>query len=350
MKERMVRYRHLGRSGLRVSTLSLGTGNFGNGWGHGASVSDSKTMYDQYRSAGGNFIDTSSNYQFGDAEVYLADMIASDRDEVVLATKYSTGTTMDSGLQMTGNGRKSMVQSLEASLRRLKTDRVDVLWAHAPDSATPIDEIMRAFDDLVRSGKVLYVGLSSFPAWRVAAGATIAAARGWAPLVAIQTEYSLVERAAERDLLPMAEGFGLGVLGYTPLGGGMLTGKYRRGEKGRAQSSINQFLHHEGDGNKAAILDTVETIAGETGSTPDGVAISWSMAKGVIPIIGPRTSEQLRTNLAAAQLHLSPEQIDRLDAASAIRLGYPHDLKIKAAEFTAGGKADLLDAPAVAIR
>jgi aryl-alcohol dehydrogenase-like predicted oxidoreductase len=347
-----VRYRHLGRSGLRVSTISLGTGNFGDGWGHGASVHAARDLYDQYRSAGGNLIDTSSNYQFGDAEVYLADMIASDRDEVVLATKYSTGTTMDSGLQMTGNGKKSMVQSLEASLRRLKTDRVDLLWAHAPDNATPIDEIMRAFDDLVRSGKVLYVGLSNFPAWRVATGATIAAARGWAPLVAIQTEYSLAERAAERDLLPMAEAFGLGVLGYSPLGGGMLTGKYRRGETGRAQSSISQFLHHEEDGNKAAILDAVEEITREANATADAVAISWSMSKGVIPVVGPRTTGQLRANLAAAQLHLSPAQIDRLDAASALQLGYPHDTRFDpgAANAVTGGKADLLDAPAIAIR
>jgi aryl-alcohol dehydrogenase-like predicted oxidoreductase len=308
-------------------------------------------MYDEYRDAGGNFIDTSSNYQFGDAEVYLADMIATDRDEVVLATKYSTGTTMDSGLQMTGNSRKSMVQSLEASLRRLGTDRVDLLWAHAPDYATPIDEIMRAFDDLVRSGKVLYVGLSNFSAWRVATGATIALARGWAPVSAIQTEYSLVERAAERDLLPMAESFELGVLGYSPLGGGMLTGKYRRGEEGRAQSSISQFLHREQDGRKGAILDAVEAIAEEADTAAEAVAISWSMAKGVIPIIGPRTPEQLATNLVATQLHLSPEQLDRLDSASHIELGYPHNMRTDAGAIHAvtGGKAAMLDAPPYSI-
>jgi aryl-alcohol dehydrogenase-like predicted oxidoreductase len=347
-----MRHRYLGRSGLRVSTLSLGTGNFGGSWGHGASPSEARVIYTQYRSAGGNLIDSSSNYQFGDAEVYLADMINADRDEVVLATKYSTGTTMDSGLQMTGNGRKSMVQSLEGSLRRLKTDRVDLLWAHAPDYATPIEEIMRAFDDLVRSGKVLYVGLSSFPAWRVATGATIAEMRGWVPLVAIQAEYSLVERSAERDLLPMAEGFGLGVLGYSPLGGGMLTGKYRRGESGRAQSSISQFLHREEDGNKAVILDTVEAIAQEADVTPEEVAISWSMAKGVIPIVGPRTAQQLSSNLAAAQLDLSSEQLGRLDAASAIRLGYPHDMKTDqgAIHAVTGGQADRLHTPTLTIR
>lgn len=342
-----MRYKYLGRSGLRVSNLSLGTGNFGTGWGHGASRAEAQSMYDQYRAAGGNFIDTSTNYQFGDAEIYLADMVVSDRDDVVLATKYTNGTTLDSSLQMTGNGRKSMVQSVEASLRRLKTDRIDMLWAHASDNSTPMEEMLRAFDDLVRSGKVLYIGLSNFPAWRIAAGAAIAHLRGWTPLVGIQVEYSLVERAAERDLLPMAEAFGMGVLGYSPLGGGLLTGKYRRGESGRAQSSISQFMHNEDDGNKAAILDMVQTIAQEAGVTSGEVAIRWSMAKGVIPIVGPRTIEQLSKNLAAADLALSPEQIERLDTASAIRLGYPHNLRTDAGAIHAvtGGKAALLDAP-----
>ncbi|MEU6128520.1 aldo/keto reductase [Saccharopolyspora sp. NPDC047091] len=347
-----MRYRFLGRSGLRVSALALGTGNFGGGWGHGATVAAARDMYDRYRAAGGNFIDTATNYQFGDAEEYLSDMIATDREDVVLATKYSMGTTIDSGLQMTGNGRKSMVQSLEASLRRLKTDRVDLLWAHASDGATPIEEIMRAFDDLVRSGKVLHVGLCSFPAWRAAAGATIAALRGWSPLVAIQVEYSLVERAAERDLLPMADAFGMGVLGYSPLGGGVLTGKYRRGESGRAQSSISRFLHRESDGNKAEVLDVVEAVAEESATTPEEVAIGWSMAKGVIPIIGPRTADQLRTNLAAAELRLNPEQVARLDAVSAFPLGYPQELLADPGSINAitGGNADLLDVPRHGVR
>jgi aryl-alcohol dehydrogenase-like predicted oxidoreductase len=346
-----MRYRFLGRSGLRVSTLSLGTGNFGGGWGHGATVAEARAMYDRYRAAGGNFIDTASNYQFGDAEVYLADMIAADRDDVVLATKYSLGTTIDSGLQMTGNGRKSMVQSLEASLRRLKTDRVDLLWAHAADNTTPIEEIMRAFDDLVRSGKVLHAGLSTFPAWRVATAATIAAMRGWAPLVAIQAEYSLLERGAEHDLLPMAEAFGLGVLGYSPLGGGLLTGKYRRGGSGRAQSSISQFLHNEDADNKE-ILDVVEAVAREASVTPEEVAIGWTMSKGVIPIIGPRTTDQLRTNLAAADLCLSPQQIARLDAVSPPSPCYPHKLLADPGSISAitGGNADLLDTPAHSVR
>ncbi|SER51658.1 Predicted oxidoreductase [Lentzea xinjiangensis] len=321
-----MRYRFLGRSGLRVSELSLGTGNFGTGWGHGASAPEARAMYDLYREAGGNFIDTASNYQSGEAEEYLADLISADREDVVLATKYTMGTSADSGLQLTGNSRKAMVQSLEQSLRRLGTDRVDVFWAHVADTSTPIEEILRSFDDLTRAGKILYAGLSNFPAWRVATGMTLARQRDWAPLVAIQAEYSLVERGADRELMPMADAFGLGVLGYSPLGGGLLTGKYRRGGTGRAQSSISQFLHAEDDLAKTNVLDAVESVAEDLGTTPDRVAIRWSMSKGVIPIVGPRNVEQLTSNLAAAELDLSPRQLELLDEVSAPRLGYPHGL------------------------
>jgi aryl-alcohol dehydrogenase-like predicted oxidoreductase len=283
-------------------------------------------MYDTYREAGGNFIDTASNYQSGDAEEYLADIISSDREDVVLATKYTMGTSASSGLQMTGNSRKAMVQSLEQSLRRLGTDRVDVFWAHVADTSTPADEILRAFDDLTRAGKILYAGLSSFPAWRVAAGVTLAQQRGWAPLAAIQVEYSLVERSADRELLPMAEAFGLGVLGFSPLGGGLLTGKYRRGGTGRAQSSISQFLHREDDSGKASVLDAVESVARDLGTTPERVAIRWSMSKGVIPVVGPRSVEQFTSNLAAGELDVSAHQLDLLDKVSAPRLGYPHEM------------------------
>ncbi|WP_199438879.1 aldo/keto reductase [Umezawaea beigongshangensis] len=321
-----MRYRFLGSSGLRVSELSLGTGNFGTGWGHGARAPEARAMYDTYREAGGNFIDTASNYQSGDAEEYLSDIISSDREEVVLATKYTMGTSASSGLQMTGNSRKAMVQSLEQSLRRLGTDRVDVFWAHVADTSTPVEEIVRAFDDLTRAGKILYAGLCNFPAWRVATGVTLAQQQGWAPLVAIQVEYSLVERNAERELVPMAEAFGLGVLGFSPLGGGLLTGKYRRGETGRAQSSISQFLHGEDDPAKARVLDAVESVAVDLDTTPERVAIRWSMSKGVIPIMGPRSVDQLTSYLAASELDVSTRQLEQLDEVSAPQLGYPHRL------------------------
>ncbi len=321
-----MRYRFLGRSGLRVSELSLGTGNFGTGWGHGAEAPEARAMYDAYREAGGNFIDTASNYQAGDAEKYLKDIIAPDREDIVLSTKYTMGSTAASGLQVTGNSRKAMIQSLERSLRRLGTDRVDVFWAHVADESTPVEEILRAFDDLTRAGKILYAGLCNFPAWRVATGVTVARQQGWAPPVAIQSEYSLVERSADRELRPMAEAFGLGVLGFTPLGGGLLTGKYRRGGTGRAQSSISRFLHNEDDPAKAAILDAVESVAGDLGTTPDRVAVRWSMTKGVIPIIGPRNVAQLESNLAAAELDIPARQLAWLDEVSAPQLGYPHGL------------------------
>lgn len=283
-------------------------------------------MYETYREAGGNFIDTASNYQAGDAEEYLSDIISADREDVVLSTKYTMGTSASSGLHMTGNSRKSMVQSLEQSLRRLGTDRVDVFWAHAADGSTSIEEIVRAFDDLIRAGKILYAGLSNFPAWRVATGVTLAQQQGWAPLVAIQVEYSLVERGAERELVPMADAFGLGVLGYSPLGGGLLTGKYRRGATGRAQSSISQFLHNEDDPAKAKVLDAVESVARELETTPERVALKWSMSKGVIPVVGPRSVDQLTSHLAAGELDISSRQIDLLDEVSAPQLGYPHGL------------------------
>lgn len=321
-----MRYRFLGRSGLRVSDLSLGTGNFGMGWGHGAPAPEARAMYDTYREAGGNFIDTASNYQAGEAEEYLSDIVSADREDIVLATKYTMGSSASSGLHVTGNSRKAMVQSLEQSLRRLGTDRVDVLWAHVADASTPIEEVLRAFDDLTRAGKILYAGLSSFPAWRVATGVVLARQQGWAPLVAIQVEYSLVERSADRELVPMAEAFGLGVLGFSPLGGGLLTGKYRRGATGRAQSSISQFLHEEDGPAKTNVLDAVESVARELDTTPERVAVKWSMSKGVIPIIGPRSVDQLTSNLAAADLDIPQRQLDWLDEVSAPQLGYPHGM------------------------
>jgi aryl-alcohol dehydrogenase-like predicted oxidoreductase len=283
-------------------------------------------MYDTYREAGGNFIDTASNYQAGEAEEYLADIISADREDIVLATKYTMGSSASSSLHVTGNSRKAMVQSLEQSLRRLGTDRVDVLWAHVADASTPIEEILRAFDDLTRAGKILYAGLSSFPAWRVATGVTLARQQGWAPLVAIQVEYSLVERSADRELVPMAEAFGLGVLGFSPLGGGLLTGKYRRGATGRAQSSISQFLHKEDGPAKTNVLDAVESVARDLDTTPERVAVKWSMSKGVVPIIGPRSVDQLTSNLAAADLDIPKRQLDWLEEVSALPLGYPHGM------------------------
>ncbi|MFD2265069.1 aldo/keto reductase [Lacibacterium aquatile] len=344
-----MRYRIFGRTGLRVSSFALGTGNFGKGWGYGSDREEARQVFDHYRAAGGNFIDTADQYQFGQSEEFLGDFMAQDREDIVLATKYSLGDRPDAGLQRTGNSRKSMLRSVEASLKRLKTDRIDLLWVHMPDGVTPIDEIARGLDDLARSGKILYAGLSDFPAWRVASAATLAEVRGWSPIAAVQLEYSLVERSSERELLPMAEAFGLGTVGWSPLGGGLLTGKYRKGESGRAQG-LGAVIHGESDARKTATVDTVLAVAEETGKSPGQVAIAWVLSKGVLPILGPRTPEQLADNLKALEVALSPEQIERLDSASAIPLGFPYDIVAASADPLAGGKRALTDFPRFAVR
>jgi aryl-alcohol dehydrogenase-like predicted oxidoreductase len=344
-----MRYRIFGNTGLRLSTLALGTGNFGKGWGYGSDAAEARRVYSAYREAGGNFIDTADQYQFGESETLLGGFIADERDDIVLATKFSLGDAPEAGVLRSGNSRKAMQRSVEASLRRLKTERIDLLWVHMPDGVTPIDEIARSLDDLVRGGKVLYAGLSDFAAWRVATAVTLAELRGWMPVAALQLEYSVVERTAERELLPMAAGFNLGTVGWSPLGGGLLTGKYRRGETGRAQG-LGAVIHDESDASKTASVDAVLAIAEETGATPGQVAIAWVLAQGVLPIIGPRTPEQLADNLGALALKLAPEQLRRLDVASAITLGFPHDVVAATAPALAGGKPELIDRPLRAVR
>ena len=344
-----MRYRVFGNTGLRVSTLALGTGNFGKGWGYGSDREDAAQIYARYRDAGGNFIDTADQYQFGQSEEMVGEFIAGDRDALVLATKFSLGARADAGLQETGNSRKTMIQSVEGSLRRLKTDRIDLLWVHMPDGHTPVEEIARGLDALVRAGKIVYAGLSDFPAWRVATAATLAELRGWAPISAVQLEYSLVERTVERELLPMARAFGLGTVGWSPLGGGLLTGKYRKGETGRAQG-LGVVIHGESDARKTATVDAALAIAEETGLPPGQIAIAWVLGRGVLPIIGPRTPEQLADNLAATAVTLSASQRARLEEASAIPPGFPHDIVAATAPRLRGGKEALLDLPDVPVR
>jgi aryl-alcohol dehydrogenase-like predicted oxidoreductase len=256
-----MRYKIFGRrTGLRVSELALGTGNFGTAWGHGAEREEAKAIFDGYVEAGGNFIDTADGYQSGQSEALVGEFIASDRDHFVVATKYTLGVMANNDVSQTGNSRKNMMRSVEASLKRLKTDRIDLYWVHMVDGMTPTEEIMRGFDDLVRAGKILYAGLSNFPAWRVARAVTLAEWRGWAPIAGIQIEYSLVERTPDRELLPMAESLGLGAALWSPLGGGFLTGKYRAREEGRLQQ-LGILIHSEKTARETAILDAVLSVA-----------------------------------------------------------------------------------------
>lgn len=313
-----MKYDLFGKTGLRVSEIALGTGTFGTRWGHGAEPEVSRRIFDAYADAGGNFIDTSDAYQFGESEELLGVCLEGRRDRFVLASKYTSGSSPDADRLVTGNSRKAMVASVEASLKRLKTDRIDLYWVHHPDGATPAEEIVRGFDDLARAGKILYAGLSNFAAWRLSRAVTLAELTRSVPIAAAQFEHSLVHRQPEADLLPASDALGLGVVTWSPLGGGMLTGKYRRGERGRAEGFGGKVFRPEDSTQTTQVLDTVLQIAAELGASADRVAIAWAGSHGAVPMIGPRTLDQLTSNLGALRLDLSVDQLDRLDAVSLI--------------------------------
>ena len=344
-----MRYRTFGKhTGLRVSELVLGAGNFGTRWGHGAEPDEARRIFDAYAEAGGNFIDTADGYQFGQSEEILGDLLVGRRNDFVVATKFTMGSDLKAGILATGNSRKAMVTSVEASLKRLKTDHIDLYWVHMSDGVTPVEEIVRGFDDLARAGKILYAGLSDFPAWRVARAATLAELRGSIPIAGLQVEHSLVERSTEQELLAAGQGLGLGVVAWSPLGGGMLTGKYRQGETGRREGFGGRVFQPENSPQRTAILDTLISVAKDIGVNPGEVAIAWVAAKGSLPIIGPRTLAQLQSNLAAAKVKLSAEQIARLDEVSAVPLAFPHTVlsELSSRDRFTGGLLDQFDAPA----
>ncbi|HEX7885996.1 MAG TPA: aldo/keto reductase [Phenylobacterium sp.] len=313
-----MKYSLFGRTGMRVSQLALGTGSFGTGWGYGAEASESEAIFNAYAEAGGNFIDTADIYQFGQSETILGNLLQGRREDFVLASKFTNGATPNANRLVTGNSRKAMVASVEGSLKRLKTDRIDIYWVHHPDGVTPSEEIVRGLDDLARSGKILFAGLSNFPAWRLARAATLAELSHAVPIAAAQFEHSLVHRGPEADLFPACEALGLGVVTWSPLGGGMLTGKYRQGEKGRAEGMGGRVFQAEDSTQRSDILDTVLALAGELGVSSDQVAIAWAGSHGAIPMIGPRSLAQLTSNLGALPVELSTEQLGRLDAVSRV--------------------------------
>lgn len=302
-----------GTTGLRVSELVLGTGNFGTGWGYGSERGEAALIFEAYAEAGGNFIDTADVYQFGQSEQILGDLLVGRREDFLLTSKFTIGGAPNLGPLVTGNSRKAMVASVEASLRRLKTDRIDIYWAHYADGVTPSEELVRGFDDLARSGKILYAGLSNFPAWRLTRAATLAELTRSVPIAGVQVEYSLVHRSPEREVFPAANALGIGVVSYSPLAGGMLTGKYRRGEGGREVGLGGKVFRAENTAEKAAVVDVLLDIASEQAASPDKVAIAWVASKGVIPMVGPRTVEQFRSNLGSLDVVLTGEQIRRLD-------------------------------------
>jgi aryl-alcohol dehydrogenase-like predicted oxidoreductase len=322
-----VRYTLFGPSGLRVSELCLGTMTFGEGWGWGASKETCARVFERFAEAGGNFVDTANNYTGGEAEAIVGELLGAERDRFVVASKY-TLSTRPGDQNATGNARKNLVQALETSLRRLRTDYVDVYFVHARDMFTPVEEVMRALDDQVRAGKILYTAVSDWPAWEIARATTMAQERGWSPFVGVELPYSLIERSPERELFPMAQGLDLAVAAFSPLSMGMLTGKYLAdAEGGRASSGrIAGTVDRRMDARAEAIVREVVAVASELGATPSQVALAWIRTRPgvVIPIVGVTREEQLEDNLGCLDVELSAEQVERLDTVSAIDLGFPY--------------------------
>lgn len=334
MSQQLNDYRLLGRSGLRVSPLSLGTMTFGaEGWG--TDFEEAQRMVKSYTENGGNFIDTANFYTNGESERMVGRLVKAVREEMVIATKYSL-TMKPGSANMSGNHRKNMVQAVEASLKRLDSDYIDVLYLHMWDNRTPAEEVLRALDDLVRAGKILYAGISDTPAWQISRMQAIADLRGWSPFVALQVPYNLTERTVEREFMPMAQEMGLGVLPWSPLAGGVLSGKYSRadldvesqsGNDMSARKNINLATGRLTE-HTLNITDVVVEVAKEHDRTPAQIALAWTLLNPAVcsPIIGARTYKQFSDNLSALDVEFSAEQISRLNRASDIDMCFPHNM------------------------
>ena len=324
-----MKYKLLGNSGLRVSELCLGAMSFGEVWGWGASKEESKKMYDLFLNKGGNFIDTANKYTEGTSEKYLADFIAPEREKIVLATKYTLSSN-PSDVNASGNHRKNMMQSVEASLKRLNTEYIDLYWLHAWDFLTPVEEVMRGLDDLVSSGKVFYIGISDAPAWIVSKANTLAELRGWTQFIGVQIEYSLIQRTVERELIPMSDYYKMSVLAWAPLGRGILSGKFNKKSGKNEETRLKEDSPLLNERN-LLIAEKVLKMADETGYKPSQIALKWLLQKGdsVIPILGARNVAQLEENLDCINCELNDEQMRILDEVSKVELGFPHDFLAK---------------------
>lgn len=335
MTQQLDDYRLLGRSGLRVSPLSLGTMSFGVAADWGTSDTDAERMFNHYVEHGGNFVDTANFYASGESERVLGRLMAGRREQVVVSTKYSL-TMRPGDPNASGNHRKNMVQSVENSLKRLDTDYIDLFYLHIWDARTPVDEILRAFDDLVRAGKILYAGISDSPAWQISRMQAIADLRGWSPLVALQIPYNLTERTVEREFMPMARELGLGVLPWSPLAGGVLSGKYSRTDLNAARQpmtslndrkSINLATGRLSERN-LEIAATLKEVADEMGKPAAQVALAWTLQNPAVvsPIIGARTFAQFEDNLGALKVTFGEDHLARLDEVSKVDLCFPYNL------------------------
>lgn len=317
-----MKYKLLGKSGLRVSELCLGTMTFGEAWGWGASEDESRKIFEAFVERGGNFIDSANNYTDGTSEQYVGHFVAHERERFVVATKYTLSMRKNDP-NGGGNHRKNMIQSLESSLKRLKMEYVDLFYLHMWDNMTPIDEILRGLDDLVRAGKVLYIGVSDTPAWVVSQANTLAELRGWSRFVALQAPYNVAARDVERDLLPMAHTFDMAVATWAPLSGGELTGKYNK-----AASEPKRYGDQSLSAERLAIVEKLHMVASDIGRPATQVAINWLRHQQdkaqIIPIIGARTEIQMRENLGCLDFALSRDQVQALSDTASFRPGFPH--------------------------
>lgn len=323
-------YLTLGRSGLRVSPLCLGTMTFGEDLGWGSSVEESQAIMDRYFELGGNFLDTANFYTRSHSEKIIGDHVgrhASRRDRVVIATKFS-GNLYPGDPNGGGSGRKSIVAALENSLRRLQTDYIDLYWLHAWDANTPIDETMAALDDLVRAGKVRYIGVSDTPAWKIAEANVTARFRGWSQFIGLQIEYSLLERSVEQELVPMARELGLGITPWSPLKSGALSGKYTRENAGKVNADRGFFVDGFLGEKTYAVVDALEAIAKAHDSTPARVALAWVQGQPGVSstIIGARRLSQLEDNVKALEVKLTEGDLSRLDALTKPVFGFPQSM------------------------
>ena len=343
-----MRYKLFGPTGLRVSEMCFGTMTFGESWGWGSSKADSKLVFDAFVAAGGNFFDTANFYTRGESEQLLGEFIGSSRHDYVIGTKYTLTANPDDP-NAGGNQRKNLFRSIDESLRRLDTDYIDVYWVHVWDYMTPVDEVMRGLDDLVRMGKVHYVGISDAPAWYIAKANTLAEFRGWTPFAGLQMLYSLTDRTIEREILPYARSHGLMTTAWSPLSGGMLTGKYGAGNErvttdGSRLADGGMVDHYLTDRN-FDIAGVVKAVAEEAGCSMAQVALAWMRHEDpdIVPIIGARSVSQLDDNLASLDLELNDEQLERLDAASRVDRGFPGDMLSRAANAVYGNTRDKID-------
>ena len=314
-------FRILGRSGLRVSPLCLGSMTFGEDWGWGAGVDETTRMIHTYLEKGGNFIDTANIYTNNHSEKIIGDVVGNNsslRTNTIIATKFSNNV-FPGNPNTGGSGNRSLMTNLEHSLRRLQTDYIDLYWIHSWDFLTPMEETMRSLDNAVKSGKIRYIGVSDAPAWKIAQAQTTSLFRDWTPFIGLQIEYSLLQRTVEDELVPMAMELGLGITPWSPLKGGLLSGKYNRKNMGKVDG---RFATRNGDQEltekQLSIIDELERLAEVHSTTPAAIALSWVNNKpGVTStIIGVRTEKQLDANIAAVDVHLTTEEIASLDQLS----------------------------------